>query len=356
MEEVVKNKTILAIETSCDETAMAVVAFDGDKFQILAEKVSSQVKIHAEFGGVVPTLAKREHLINLPLVWEDIKAQLCHTGAIATVSRDSTDPVVSLRDDNVSIIDEIHVTVGPGLEPALWTGIGFANELAKELNRPLYGANHLEGHIYSNWLKAPVDLPALVLIISGGHTILLLIEKIGEYKILGETLDDAVGEAYDKVAKMLKLPYPGGPEVEKLAGLGDAKKVILPRPMLHSQDYNFSLSGLKTAVLYYLRDNPEVTKEDLCAGFQAAVVEVLLKKCGKAITEFGPASLLVCGGVAANEAIKKALSGLALKNDIIFHAPELKYNTDNAVMIALAGFLGKKYPNDKAVGGLNLLS
>ncbi len=333
MDEVINKKIILAIETSCDETAMAVVAFDGDKFQILAEKVSSQVKIHAEFGGVVPTLAKREHLINLPLVWEDIKTQIAN---------------------KTEIIDEIYVTVGPGLEPALWTGIGFANELAKELNKPLYGANHLEGHIYSNWLKAPVALPALVLIISGGHTILLLMEKIGEYKILGETLDDAVGEAYDKVAKMLKLPYPGGPEVERLADLGDAKKVILPRPMLHSRDYNFSLSGLKTAVLYYLRDNPEVTKEDLCAGFQEAVVEVLVKKCGKAITEFGPASLLVCGGVAANETIKKALADLASKNDIIFHAPEFKYNTDNAVMIALAGFMGKKYPNDKAIGGLGL--
>ena len=333
MEEAINKKVILAIETSCDETAMAVVAFDGDKFQILAEKVSSQVKIHAEFGGVVPTLAKREHLINLPLVWEDIKTQI---------------------GNKIEVINEIYVTVGPGLEPALWTGIGFANELTKELKKPLYGANHLEGHIYSNWLKAPVALPTLVLIISGGHTILLLMEKIGEYKILGETLDDAVGEAYDKVAKMLKLPYPGGPEVEKLAGLGDAKKVILPRPMLHSQDYNFSLSGLKTAVLYYLRDNPEVTKEDLCAGFQEAVVEVLVKKCGKAIQEFGPASLLVCGGVAANETIKKALNELALKNDIIFHAPELKYNTDNAVMIALAGFMGKKHPNDKAIGGLGL--
>ena len=235
---------ILAIETSCDETAMAIVeAKNGLKnpnFKIVHNLVSSQVKIHRPFGGVVPNLAKREHLKNLPVL---LKRTMKH------------------EDRN---LDLIAVTVGPGLEPALYTGVNFAKDLAKKWKKPIIGINHLEGHLYSFLLEQKTKsyklqvtsyknmFPAVALIVSGGHTMLLLMKDLVHWRKLGETRDDAVGEAFDKVAKILGLPYPGGPELEKLAKKGNPTAINFPRPMLNQKNYDFSFSGLKTAVLYYL--------------------------------------------------------------------------------------------------------
>jgi len=344
---------ILAIETSCDETAMAVVECDKRNIKILAGTVASQIKIHRPYGGVVPSLAKREHLKNLPILFKKISTS------------------------NVVIFDRIAVTVGPGLEPALWTGVNFANDLSKKMKVPIVGINHLEGHIYSNWLEHKnIAFPAIVLLVSGGHTILLKMDGLKKWQKLGETRDDAVGEAFDKVAKMLGLPYPGGPEIEKLAMkiLNRVQDDIqFPRPMLHSKNYDFSFSGLKTAVLYYLRDNPlpslrgKAKQSLVAASFQQAAIDVLVKKTMRAVDEFDAKSVLLCGGVACNKALQEALRKeiTPLNNDIgcpkdtqcryySFHVPELKYNTDNAVMIAAAACLGNHYPTDRAQANLSL--
>ena len=252
------GKLILGIETSCDETGLALVEAAGGlkspRFKVLKNLVSSQVKIHAPYGGVVPNLAKREHLKNLPVLYKKLMAKPY-----------TLDPEL------------IAVTVGPGLEPALWTGINFAKSLInadqtadkRRFKKPkLVGVNHLEGHLYSFLLPSQKKtasskfqalsskriFPAIALIVSGGHTILLLVKDLKIWKKLGETRDDAVGEAFDKVARLLKLPYPGGPALEKLALRGDPKAIEFPRPMIHEKNYDFSFSGLKTSVLYFLRD------------------------------------------------------------------------------------------------------
>lgn len=338
---------ILAIETSCDETAMAFVECSSSEaglpqFDIKAEIIASQIETHRPFGGVVPSLAKREHIKNLPVVLDQLKK--CLNFKLETS------------------LDYIAVTVGPGLEPALWTGINFAKGLAETVGVPLVGVNHLEGHIYSNWLSLPSPMfPAICLIVSGGHTILLRMDGMKQWEKLGETQDDAVGEAFDKVAKMLELPYPGGPEVEKQAGQirGGDGLIPFPRPMLHSGNYNFSFSGLKTAVLYYLRDNPTPASSYfiplICASFQQAAVDALMKKTMRAAEEYDAESVLLCGGVAANKALRESLrfgvSGLA---GVSFHVPEMRYNTDNAVMIAAAAYLGHHYPTETADGNLNI--
>jgi len=250
----------LAIETSCDETALALIEAKGKgektRFKILAEAIASQINVHRPFGGVVPHLAKREHEKNLPIMLEEIKSQV--------------------KDFSP---DQIAVTVGPGLEPALWAGVNFAQELAKKMDLPLIGVNHLEGHVFSNWLEdsEQIKFPAVVLVISGGHTILLLMESINKWKKLGETRDDAIGEAFDKVARMLDLPYPGGPEIEKMAHEGDPKAIKFPRPMIHDKNYDFSFSGLKTSVLYHLRDHKKEVAH-VSASFQEAAFDVLTKK------------------------------------------------------------------------------
>lgn len=321
------------METSCDDTGIALVECEGGLknpcFKVLADVVSSQIPIHRPFGGVVPMLAKREHIKNLPIVYKKVLQ--------------SADWRIKLE------IDRVAVTVGPGLEPALWTGINFAKELAKKLKKPLLGVNHLEGHIFSNWLKPIREIknstkimvfPAIVLVVSGGHTILLLMKSMKQWEILGETRDDAAGEAFDKVAKMLNLPYPGGPEVEKLSKKGNPNFIKFPRPMMYEKNYDFSFSGLKTAVLYYLRDNPKVARANVCSSFQEAVIDVLTHKTMKAVEEFGAKSVLLCGGVAANKALQKEFKFkiLNLKN-LKFFVPKLKYNTDNAVMIAAAAYI-----------------
>lgn len=336
-----KKTKILAIETSCDETAIALISARGGargpQFKILGNLVASQIKIHRPFGGVVPNLAKREHLKNLPVLFKNLQ----------------------LTTHNLQP-DIIAVTVGPGLEPCLWTGINFAKELYKNLkltiNNPqlkLIGTSHLEGHLYSFLLnpKNKIQFPALALIVSGGHTILILMKDLTHLKKLGETRDDAVGECFDKVARLLKLPYPGGPEIEKIAKKGDMEAINFPRPMLSQKNYDFSFSGLKTSVLYYLRDlkTQEVRVADISASFQKAAFDVLIKKTLRATKEFKAKSIIVAGGVAANKTLakmfKKAIQKDNLRLNLII--PEMKFCTDNASMIAVSAYLNflqnKKY-------------
>lgn len=295
------------------------------QFKVLENIVSSQIAIHRPFGGVVPNLAKREHQLNLPKIYQSLVA-----------SRQSLK------------FDLIAVTVGPGLEPALWAGIEFAKKLSKELKKPLVGGNHMEGHLVSNWLDAAPKFPAIGLVVSGGHTMVVKMDSLKKWKNLGETRDDAAGEAFDKVARLLGLPYPGGPEVEKLAKNGNPKAVNFPRPMLRDKNYEFSFSGLKTSVLYFHRDNPKVSKEDLCASFQQAVIDSLVGKAMRAAEEFGAKSVLLSGGVAANKTLRAALQKKVEESGREFFVPDFKYNTDNAVMIAAAAYVaklrGKKYP------------
>ncbi|MEK7193799.1 MAG: tRNA (adenosine(37)-N6)-threonylcarbamoyltransferase complex transferase subunit TsaD [Patescibacteria group bacterium] len=327
---------ILAIETSCDETAIALVSASGGlknpRFKILKNLVASQIKIHRPFGGIVPTLAKREHIKNLPILFNKIlKAKSYKLKA-----------------------DLIAVTVGPGLEPALWTGINFA----KELKANLIGVSHLEGHLYSFLLKqkranskfqVPSSkklFPAVALLVSGGHTILLKMDSLTKCKKLGETRDDAVGEAFDKVARLLKLPYPGGPEIEKLAEKGDAEAIAFPRPMLDQKNYDFSFSGLKTSVLYYLRDQNLKAKSyklkaNVSASFQKAAFDVLISKTLRAAKEFKAKSIMISGGVASSNSLRNYLK-LRMKNEelrINLIIPPKNFCLDNAAMIAAAGYI-----------------
>lgn len=335
---------ILAIETSCDETAIALLRASGGlaqpKFQILRSAVSSQIAIHRPFGGVVPNLAKREHLKNLPIVLDKVLG----------------------KNPERHKIDILAVTVGPGLEPALWTGIGFAKELHKKYfpKSKLVGANHLEGHLYSFLLakKSKTKIfPAVSLVVSGGHTILIRMRSMVKRKKLGETRDDAVGEAFDKVARLLGLPYPGGPEIEKLAKKGNPDAINFPRPMIHSKDYDFSFSGLKTSVLYYLRDNKNARKEDVAASFEQATVDALVAKTIRAAKENGAKSVMLSGGVAANRRLRKTLETESEKRGLQFFVAPIQFNTDNAVMIGIAGYINfsqKKNRALRAQGNLNL--
>lgn len=328
---------ILSIETSCDETSLALVECSGGlrapKFNVVKHIVSSQIEMHREWGGVVPNIAKREHIQNLPKLLRQILGR---------------QQLVDSRQE----IDAIAVTVGPGLEPALWAGITFAQQLAKDLKKPLLGANHMEGHMFSVLLDAEdskqqavnskqIKFPAIGLVVSGGHTILVKMDSYTKWTNLGETRDDAAGEAFDKVARMLKLPYPGGPEISKLALKGDPKAIAFPRPMIHDKNYEFSFSGIKTAVLYYLRDHKKVNKADVAASFQQAVIDVLVKKTMRAAQEFGAQTVFVCGGVAANKELRRQLGDQCEKWGIAFTAPANEYNTDNAAMIAAAAYFAK---------------
>ena len=327
---------ILAIETSCDETAIALLEITGQlekpEIKVLANEMFSQAKLHEQYGGVYPTLAKREHQKNLPILLEKIHLT-------PSPSPSSRRGATGDRRGEVDI-DFIAVTTGPGLEPALWTGITFAKKLGEEWKRPVVPINHMEGHIWSVLLNNQVELPALALLISGGHTELVEVKNFGEYKILGRTVDDAVGEAFDKVARMLSLPYPGGPEISKLAEKARYEKLpqsfSFPRPMIHSKDLNFSFSGLKTAVLYKLRDYPNLDKELVAREFEDAVAEVLITKTKKAIEDIGAKTLIVAGGVAANKYLREKFSEL---NGIKVHFPTQLLSTDNAVMIGLASFV-----------------
>ncbi len=325
---------ILGIETSCDETAASVIEVTaGNNIKVLSNIVSSQVKLHAKYGGVVPSLAAREHVKNIRHVFNlALKNASIHRSALCMDKE----------------IDLIAVTRGPGLGPALLVGITFARTTAWLHKKPLVGVNHLEGHIYSNWLAGEnmtSIFPALNLIVSGGHTELVLMKDHNKYKIVGETVDDAVGEAFDKVARLLGLGYPGGPAISKTAEKGNPDKYLLPRPMIKSKNYDFSYSGLKTAVLYLIRDlkekNIEITKQvknDIAASFQKAAIDVLIQKTIRAAKEFKFKSILLSGGVSANALLRSDLSRALAELGVKYFQPPLAYTGDNATMIAVAGY------------------
>ncbi len=326
---------VLGIETSCDETAIAVLDIqDMEHVLVRANVVSSQIALHAQYGGVVPLLAAREHTKNISHVLETaLKA--------ADISNIATE------------IDLIAVTRGPGLGPALMVGISFAKALAWKYDKPLIGADHMRGHVYSNWLnedsKEPT-FPILNLIVSGGHTELVLMRGNNDFELIGETMDDAVGEAFDKVARLLDLGYPGGPMISKLAVEGDPTRFPLPLPMLHSKDYNFSYSGLKTAVLYLVRDLKvqhgdldEQMKKDIAASFQRSAVDVLVQKTLRAATEHQVSAIFLSGGVSANSLLRTELAAAAKEAGFVYSQPPMVYTGDNAAMIALAGYVDVTY-------------
>ena len=391
---------ILAIETSCDETAISIIEAKGElkkpHFKIIADTVISQINIHKEYGGVFPALAKREHTRNLlPILKTTLRKANLISNSQFPISKQTTNKIHKILEREIEIaepllefvkthkipkIDAISVTQGPGLEPALWTGINFAKALSLLWNKPLIPVNHMEGHLVASLLKSKVtsnkykgvEFPALGLLISGGHTELVLIKDWMDYKLIGQTRDDAVGEAYDKVARMLGLPYPGGPEVSKLSEEFSknlklkTKNFSLPRPMINTNDFDFSFSGLKTAVLYMIKEiknvTPEIQKE-ICHEFEQAVIDVLITKTKKAIIKNNVKTLILGGGVTANKKIRKEFKKLEKEFKIDVLVPDIKYTGDNATMIAIAGYfryLNKQFlePNKtgkiKADGNLQL--
>jgi len=311
---------ILGIETSCDETAAAVVE-DGQRLR--SSVLSSQADLHYPYGGVVPELASRRHI---EVVDQVVQSALAQAG-------------VSLSDLNA-----ISVTHGPGLAGALLVGISFAKALAYSLKIPLLAVNHLEGHIASVFLESHETIfPCIILVVSGGHTNLYDVRGYGQYRLLGQTRDDAAGEAFDKAAKMLGLGYPGGPVIDRLARLGNPTKIKFPRAYLAKGSLDFSFSGLKTALLYYLQKHGGAERlksqfPDLLAGFQEAIVDVLVEKTFRAVEKYGVKTIGIAGGVAANTALRSKMQGRAKQLEVRLHFPSLRFCTDNAAMIALAGY------------------
>ena len=302
----------LAVETSCDETALAI--YDTEK-GVIGDILLSQAKVHSPFGGVVPELSAREHTRNILPLFDRL---LKDTGF------------------DLNNVDFISFTLTPGLILSLVVGVAFAKALAYQLNKPLVPVHHLEGHIYSVFLEKKVEYPFLALVVSGGHTDFYLVEDFSRYKFLGGTLDDAVGEAYDKVAKMLGLGYPGGPIIDRLARQG--KPIYeLPKPLFADPGFNFSFSGLKTAVLNLLKKERNVKPEDVAASFQETVVEILLKKTLRAIKETGIKRLVVVGGVSANSRLREVFKEASEKHGFELYIPHPRLSTDNALMIAYAG-------------------
>lgn len=439
---------LLSIETSCDETAVAIIEcsgeFENPSFKILGNSLLSQIEIHKEYGGVFPSLAKREHAKNLvPLLENTLKQSFIHLEAelpseISNAKVKEIEKILEresglfeklkelLSKIEIPDLDGIAITYGPGLEPALWVGLNFAKALSVVWDKPLIPINHMEGHLLSVLIdreKIPnykhqitnkseitnspppprirrtsksqtlpetsyqkpvtsIQFPAIALLISGGHTELVLIKDWLDYKIIGQTKDDAVGEAFDKVARMLKLPYPGGPYISALAEMSRInadKKLphksassphksafVLPRPMLNSNNFDFSFSGLKTSVLYKIKKLPELTdeiKKEIAREFEDAVVDVLISKTKKALQKYNAKTLIIGGGVIANKQIRRAFSNLVteLPNTQLL-LPENSLSTDNAIMIGIAGyfrFLKQKNktpnPNElRAEGNLRL--
>lgn len=363
---------ILSIETSCDETAVSIVDVTGDLSQpditVLSNLVLSQVKIHAEYGGVFPNLAKREHAKNLaPLLKQAFLEAGLATTRGKTLSAVQCEKIktdlareAALFEGLVDLfetqqkpnIDVIAVTSGPGLEPALWVGINAAKTLGEVWGIPVVPVNHMEGHIASVLLgvKHPVMFPALALLISGGHTELVELSKWLDHKIIGQTRDDAVGEAFDKVARMMDVPYPGGPKISAMATemreSAKSESVFnFPRPMINSHDFDFSFSGLKTAVLYAIRDlkldklNDDVKKQ-IAWAFEDAIIETLVVKTRKAIEIHKPKTLIIAGGVIANKTLRQAFEKVAGEFDgLTLLIPTQELSTDNALMIALAAYV-----------------
>lgn len=363
---------ILGIETSCDETATAILECTGEfgtdfSFKVLGNALFSQASMHAQFGGVFPNMAKREHAKNLtPLLEAALKeAGLAHpSGHNSVIPPQKIDAIEKLLEREPELfahltlflsqykvpdIDCIAVTYGPGLEPALWVGINFAKALSLVWDKPIVAQNHMEGHIISSAVSADttgletITLPALALLISGGHTELILMKGVGEYEYLGRTRDDAVGEAYDKVARHMGLEYPGGPRISKLAEEARAEGLSapfqLPRPMKQEDNYDFSFAGLKTAVFKIFAASPEMSaldKKKLAREFEDAAADVLVSKTVRAAQEYGVDTVIVGGGVSANTHIRSQFKKLLVDRTVLF-AP-LSLTGDNAVMIALAGY------------------
>lgn len=312
---------ILGIETSCDETSVALLDDKGGFLRVVKNLVYSQIPIHRQYGGVVPEVAARRHVEKIiPLIQEVIKFK---PQAIA-------------------------VTAGPGLATALLVGVETAKTLSYLLNLPLIRVNHIEGHIYSNFLNQKISqtskiFPALCLVVSGGHTELILMKKHLNYKLIGQTRDDAVGECFDKVGKILNLPYPGGPEVAKLAKQGDPQAINFPRPMIDSPDFDFSFSGLKTAILYHQQKNLN-SPQDICASFQQAAIDVLTAKTLKAVKKHKVKTILTGGGVAANKELQRQLQQSVSQNfpQVTYQIIQPTFCGDNAAMIAAAGYYNLK--------------
>lgn len=377
------NLTILSIETSCDDTGIAVLAVKKEKLKILSNVVSSQVKIHKKWGGVFPSLAKREHQKNLVPVLEKVLKEsklLKKVQSLKLKVKNFNSKLKKLKEIlereeylfkkflifskkyQKPKIDLIAVTVGPGLEPCLWVGVNFAKALAYFWELPIIPVNHIEAHILANWLS-PVGknfqfsifnfqniLPAVCLIVSGGHTQLILMKDFGKYKILGETRDDAAGECFDKVARILGLGYPGGPiialQAEKSSISNLKSSIKLPRPMINQKNYDFSFSGLKTAVLYqYQNQSSKIKKskkyiQEVCAEVQQAVIDVLIAKTLKAAKEFKVKSIILGGGVAANKELRKQFREKIKKElpKVQFFAPFPQFSTDNAAMVGITAY------------------
>lgn len=365
---------ILSIETSCDETALAVIETSAESgartFRVRSDKVLSQVSLHEKYGGVFPMMAKREHARTLvPLLIETLR----EAGIYKRTSRHvlenplrkefqeifEREPdlfaqfVTEVPHIDPPPFDMIAVTKGPGLEPALWVGINFAKALSLIWKTPVLPVNHMEGHLLAALLAkdadgaeasytiAPVTFPLLGLLVSGGHTELVLMRDWNAYEVVGETRDDAAGEAFDKVARMLGLPYPGGPQISRLAESGTPEQFTLPRPMLRSGDHDFSFAGLKTAVLYLLKEIGTPTdrqKADIAREFEEACVEVLVAKTLAAVKVYGARTLVLGGGVSANKRLREVLKKTVLAElpEAVLHIPSPALSTDNALMIAIA--------------------
>ena len=312
---------VLGFESSCDETGVALVAAQGSGVPVLrAHALHSQIEMHQAYGGVVPELASRDHIRRvLPL----------------------TEQVLAEAGADLADVDVVAYTRGPGLAGALLVGAGVACALGAALGKPVLGVHHLEGHLLSPFLSAdPPEFPFVALLVSGGHTQLMRVDGVGRYELLGETIDDAAGEAFDKSAKLMGLGYPGGPALSRLAESGDPVAFKLPRPLLHSGNLDFSFAGLKTAVLTQAKKlGPELEprKADLAASTEAAIVEVLMKKSLAALVQTGLARLVVAGGVGANRLLRAQLNAACARKGVRVHYPELHLCTDNGAMIAMAG-------------------
>ncbi len=322
---------LLSIESSCDETAAAVVR-DGE--EILSNIIASQISVHAEYGGVVPEIASRKHLETISVVIEEAM----HKANTA-----------------LSDLEGIVVTQGPGLAGALLVGISTAKALAYGLKIPVIGVNHIESHILAVMLERQVEFPFIALAVSGGHTHLYEVHGIGRYKTIGQTLDDAAGEAFDKVAKLMGLQYPGGAVIDRLAAEGNPTAIKFPRPLMRSDNYNFSFSGLKTAVLNHVQKETRAIEgnllKDICASFQAAVCDVLVGKTASAVCSSGINRLVVAGGVACNSGLRREMADFADKNGVELFIPSPLLCADNAAMLAVPGNF---YLSNQITGGFEL--
>mgnify|MGYP001030199935 FL=1 len=313
------NINILAIETSCDETAASVVR---NGREVLSNIISSQIEIHKIYGGVVPEIASRRHIEKINQVIEE-----------------------ALKEANVTLddIDAIGVTYGPGLVGALLVGVATAKAISFAANKPLIGVHHIEGHVSANYIEnKELEPPFLCLIVSGGHTHLVLVKDYGEYEVIGKTRDDAAGEAYDKVARAIGLGYPGGPKIDKLAKEGNSRAIVFPRAHIEGAPYDFSFSGLKSAVLNYLNScemkHEDINRADVAASFQEAVVDVLVSKTIQAAKDYNMKKVAIAGGVAANSALQKAMKEACIEHGFEYYHPSPVFCTDNAAMIGCAAY------------------